>query len=213
MTIKVPGSRPAVVTIDLHRGHLDPAIATMPLASEDAARVVESTRRFLNGVHEAGVAVSHVVTRYRDPSEALSNPFWATLADTDASRSSVRRHQVEPTAGNELMPGLYDPRQPSRRPATLQRWSCPTASIDGWSRAARSGADAGAPCIRVGVGQQRGADSGRPLTHNGPPQKGRAVCGPSAVTRRRSRPPRTAAGTAQRFPPVIHPSRSPSPLR
>ena len=109
MVTAIPGSRPAVVTIDLHRGHLDPAIATMPLQADAAARIVENNRRFLDDARAAGLPVVHVVTRYRDSSEALSNPFWATLADTDASRRSVRRHQIEPTAGTELMPGLYVP--------------------------------------------------------------------------------------------------------
>jgi len=37
---------PAVVAIDLHRGHLDPAIATMALAADLAERVVAANARF-----------------------------------------------------------------------------------------------------------------------------------------------------------------------
>jgi hypothetical protein len=37
---------PAVVAIDLHRGHLDPAVATMPLAADRAERVVAANARF-----------------------------------------------------------------------------------------------------------------------------------------------------------------------
>ena len=33
----IPYGRTAVVTIDLHRGHLDPDVATMPLPAEVAA--------------------------------------------------------------------------------------------------------------------------------------------------------------------------------
>ena len=109
MALTIPGSRPAVVTIDLHRGHLDPAVATMPLDAAAAARVVENNRRFLSRARAAHIPVVHVVTRYRSAAEALANPFWASLAGTDASRSTVEVHQIEPTAGTELMPGLHDP--------------------------------------------------------------------------------------------------------
>lgn len=109
MTVHVPGSRPAVVTIDLHRGHLDPSVATMPLPDDAAARIVDNNRRFLADARAAGLPVIHVVTRYRGPQEAIANPFWASLARTDASRSTVEEHQMEPTVGTELMPGLHDP--------------------------------------------------------------------------------------------------------
>ena len=105
----VPGTRPAVVTIDLHRGHLDPAVATMALPAEAAQRVVENNVRFLDGARAAGLPVIHVVTRYRSAAEATSNPFWASVAGTDASRGSVESHQIEPTVGTELMPGIFDP--------------------------------------------------------------------------------------------------------
>ena len=34
----------AIVTIDMHRGHLDPAVATMPASTEDAERVIKNSR-------------------------------------------------------------------------------------------------------------------------------------------------------------------------
>ncbi len=104
MATIVPGSRPAVVTIDVHRGHLDPTVANMPLAAGAAARVIENSLRFLPRARAAGLPVINVVTRYRNPAEAVANPFWASLARTDASRSSVEVHQVEPTVGTALVP-------------------------------------------------------------------------------------------------------------
>ena len=37
---------PGVIGIDLHRGHLDPAVATMPLEAKRAATLVEANRIF-----------------------------------------------------------------------------------------------------------------------------------------------------------------------
>ncbi len=34
--------RTAIVTVDMHRGHLDPAVATMPAKPEDCRRVIAS---------------------------------------------------------------------------------------------------------------------------------------------------------------------------
>lgn len=101
--------RPAAVGIDLHRGHLDPAVATMALRPERAAAVVEANRRFFDGCRSAGIPIVHVVTKYRDADEIRSNPFWRTRADDPiASRKNVERHNIEGMPGCEIMPGLYD---------------------------------------------------------------------------------------------------------
>jgi hypothetical protein len=50
---------PAVVAIDLHRGHLDPAVATMPLAADRAERVVAANARFFRDCRTAGIPIMH----------------------------------------------------------------------------------------------------------------------------------------------------------
>lgn len=109
MPTSFPGSRPAVVTIDLHRGHLDPTVATMPLEPEAAGRIVDNNRLFLEGARRQGLPVIHLLTRYRTADEALANPFWASRVGTSDSRASSAVHQVEPSDGIELMPGIHDP--------------------------------------------------------------------------------------------------------
>jgi biuret amidohydrolase len=102
---------PAVVGIDLHRGHLDPAVATMPLEAKRAATLVEANRKFFSAARLAGIPVVHLVTKYRDVTEIRSNPFWRTRADDPkASRKNVERHNLAGLPGTEIMPGLYDPR-------------------------------------------------------------------------------------------------------
>ncbi len=46
MDIGVDRIAPAVIGIDLHRGHLDPNVATMPREASRAAAVVEANQRF-----------------------------------------------------------------------------------------------------------------------------------------------------------------------
>ena len=104
----IPYGRTAVVTIDLHRGHLDPDVATMPLPAEVAARVTKANADFLAEVRRREVPVVHVVTSYRAVEEIASNPWWTAVADTDASRANVLRHQLPGSRGLELMPDVYD---------------------------------------------------------------------------------------------------------
>jgi nicotinamidase-related amidase len=101
-------TRTAVVTIDLHRGHLDPAVATMPLPAASSARVVSCVERLLTGARAHHLPVIHVVTSYHAEEEISSNPWWAAVAGTDASRSAVLRHQLPGSPGLEVMPTLLD---------------------------------------------------------------------------------------------------------
>ena len=100
--------RVAVVTIDLHRGHLDPAVATMPLPAEVAARVVAANVELLAAARERQLPVVHVVTSYHAVEEIAANPWWTAVADTDATRSAVLRHQLPGSPGLELVPEVLD---------------------------------------------------------------------------------------------------------
>lgn len=98
--------RPAVLTIDLHRGHLDPAIATLPLPADRAARVVRANVDFLAKARSLGVPVVHMVTRYRTNEEIFSNPFWKGIAGSSASRGAMANHNLDGRPGTGLMPGV-----------------------------------------------------------------------------------------------------------
>jgi nicotinamidase-related amidase len=109
MDFGIDSISPAVIAIDLHRGHMDPAVATLPLPAERAAAVVESNRIFFDGCRAAGIPVIHLVTQYRDVEEIRSNPFWRTRADNPAvSRRNIERHNLAGMPGCEIMPALYD---------------------------------------------------------------------------------------------------------
>jgi nicotinamidase-related amidase len=100
-------TRPVVVTVDLHRGHLDPAVATLPLPADASAALVERAVPILDRYRELGVPVIHVVTSYRDRDEIVSNPFWRFHAGRPGSpRSAVADHNLDWLPGLELMPGI-----------------------------------------------------------------------------------------------------------
>ncbi len=118
-------ARPAVVTIDLHRGHLDPdpAVATLPLPVERSAPLVERAVALLDEYRALGVPVVHVITSYRDESEILSNPYWRFQAGRpDSARQRIAEHNIEGLPGLELMPGIG--RDGDIVIATKKRYDC-----------------------------------------------------------------------------------------
>jgi len=108
----------AIVTIDMHRGHLDPSIATMPAKPEDARRVIANAEAVLAIARAAGVPVIHVILVYRKiaglGSEGMVNPFWRALHEiTDAEnrltpgrKSTVNDHNLMGEPTTEIIPSL-----------------------------------------------------------------------------------------------------------
>lgn len=110
MNFGVDKVRAAVVGIDLHRGHLDMAVATMPATPEIAERVVAANRRLFDWARGQGLPVIHCITQYRDADEIRLNAFWRTRAeDPNNPRKNVMRHNLIGMPGGEVMPGLQQP--------------------------------------------------------------------------------------------------------
>jgi len=100
----------ALIAIDMHRGHLDPAVATLPLPAERCPGVIARARALFTGLRAIGVPIVHVVTVFRDPQETLANPFWGAIVDDpDKKRSGNKRHNVVGMPGTEIIPDLLDP--------------------------------------------------------------------------------------------------------
>ncbi|GAB3647226.1 cysteine hydrolase family protein [Ramlibacter alkalitolerans] len=111
MNFGVDKVRAAVVGIDLHRGHLDIAVATMPASPEVARRVVAANRALFDWARTQAIPVIHCITQYRDGEEIRLNAFWRTRAeDPDNPRRNVMRHNLIGMPGGEVMPGLQDAR-------------------------------------------------------------------------------------------------------
>jgi len=102
--------RTALVAIDMHRGHLDPAVATLPLPAERCPGVIARAGALFSRLRAIGVPIVHVVTIVRDTEETLANPFWSAIADDKTKkRSGNRRHNVVGMPGTEIIPDLLAP--------------------------------------------------------------------------------------------------------
>jgi biuret amidohydrolase len=109
----------ALVTIDMHRGHLDMDVATMPARPEDASRVIRNARAALDFARAREIPVIHVILVYRKirniGSEGMLSPYWkamhAAQAETDrltpGRKSTVREHNVEGSPGTQIIPELH----------------------------------------------------------------------------------------------------------
>ncbi len=109
--ITLDPTRTAVVAIDMHRGHLDPAVATLPLPAERCGPVIKRAAALFADVRGAGVPIVHVVTEYRDSAEIAANPFWkAAHDDPTKARKGILRHNLAGGPGTEIMDELRDAR-------------------------------------------------------------------------------------------------------
>ena len=107
MDLGVDTPKVAIVAIDLHRGHLDMAVATMPTAPEVATRIIAANDRLFRWARSVGIPVIHLVTGYRDVTEIRANPFWRMRADdTAATRRNVLRHNLKSGPGCTVIPPL-----------------------------------------------------------------------------------------------------------
>ena len=109
--LRLDPGRTAVVAIDMHRGHLDPAVATLPLAPERCQPVIKRAASLFTDLRARGLPIIHVVTEYRDVAEIAANPFWKAAHDDPAkARRGILKHNLIGSPGTEIMPELHDPR-------------------------------------------------------------------------------------------------------
>jgi nicotinamidase-related amidase len=111
MKIGVDIVRPAVLAIDMHRGHLDLSVATMPVRTQaQSDAIVAAAKRFYAWARSRAIPVVHLVTTYRDASEIRGNPYWRMRADDPgATRKHAMRHNLAGSPGTQIMPGLCEP--------------------------------------------------------------------------------------------------------
>lgn len=109
--LTVDPRRTAVLAVDVHRGHLDPEIGTMPVAAADAGRVRAAVARLLTAARAAHVPVVYILLTYRRTTppglESMGNPFWraveaASESLTPGRPSTIRLHNQEGAPQTEV---------------------------------------------------------------------------------------------------------------
>ncbi len=115
----------AVISVDMHRGHLDPEVATLPLLPpEKCERVIKNTERFFNRIREKGIPIIHVVGMYRDSDEILSNPHWNERnSEPGGARKGISNHNIIGSPGTQIIPQLYK-KEEDYVANTKKRYSC-----------------------------------------------------------------------------------------
>jgi biuret amidohydrolase len=103
----MPLERPVVVSVDMHRVHLDPAVAALPLPAERSRALIARAAPIYASLRAAGVPIVQVVTIYRTPHESESNPFWG--GKRSASRARSHEHNLAGSAGTQVVPELWAP--------------------------------------------------------------------------------------------------------
>jgi nicotinamidase-related amidase len=112
--LDIDPARTAVLAIDTHRGHLDPDVATMPVAAGIAADVVAASARLLAGTRAAGIPTAFLVMHnrvVRGESEYLRNPWWRAVESARQSLtpdlpSTISGHNLPGSPQVEVMPEL-----------------------------------------------------------------------------------------------------------
>jgi nicotinamidase-related amidase len=108
MMIRLDPRRTAVMAIDMHRGHLDPAVATLPLPADRCGPVIARATALFRELRVLGVPIVHVVTKNRDAGEIAANPFWKAIHDDPGNvRKGVLRHNLAGSRGTEIIPDLW----------------------------------------------------------------------------------------------------------
>ena len=104
-----------VIAVDMHRGHLDPEVATQPVPPEESRRVIRNTVKLLQIVRKCGIPTIYVVLQFRSKpkpgAEQLSNPFWASIdrvkeSLTPGRKSTIRDHNLVGSVQVQIIPEI-----------------------------------------------------------------------------------------------------------
>jgi biuret amidohydrolase len=109
--LRIDPARTAVVTIDMHRGHLGGEDATMPVKPEIVDRILGPAEKFLRFTRDQGMSVIHVILTWRPEEACRFNPRVDAGRMTLSHQTPSTRALAEGTLHNlvgsiqcELMP-------------------------------------------------------------------------------------------------------------
>ena len=111
--LHIDPKKTAIVTVDMHRGHLDPVEATLPAPVEESKRVCRNAHNLLTFARAQGIPVIHVIAVFRELEVDKINPRIAAgrvvlskvALKTEAQRRGVL-HNIKGSIQTELMPEI-----------------------------------------------------------------------------------------------------------
>jgi biuret amidohydrolase len=111
--LQIDPKKTAVVTVDMHRGHLDPVEATLPAPFEESKRVCRNSLDLLTFARAQGIPVVHVIAVFRKEEVNKINPRIAAAQvvlsrgapKTEAQRRGVP-HNLVGSIQTQLMPEI-----------------------------------------------------------------------------------------------------------
>ena len=104
-----------ILAVDMHRGHLDPAVATKPVDPALAQKVVTNTVVLLALTREFGINIIHVIVEQRHipgiGREGFANPRiravrQARLSLGGGDKEDMNNHNLEGSVQTEIVPEL-----------------------------------------------------------------------------------------------------------
>ncbi|MCS7115754.1 MAG: cysteine hydrolase [Nitrososphaerota archaeon] len=111
--LSINPKRTAIIAIDMHRGHLDPEVATMHVPVDESRKVLENSKKLFALARKYGVPIIHVILQIRQISDHLTeasiNPFWNAVETvketlTPHKRSVIFKHNIVGSVQTEIMP-------------------------------------------------------------------------------------------------------------
>ncbi len=103
----------AIVTVDMHRGHLDPKLATMPCSRATQTSVIAAGARVLTAARSCGIPVCHVTLGWR-PDEfgryiLLRGPVLISEnVESTPEYEAGTRHNIFGSPQIDVIPELLD---------------------------------------------------------------------------------------------------------
>lgn len=111
--LQIDPRKTAIVTIDMHRGHLDPVQATLPAPPEESRRICQNAHDLLTFARAHGIPVIHVIAVFRPSEVNKINPrieAGRVVLSKGAPKSEAQRrgtlHNLQGSIQTELMPEI-----------------------------------------------------------------------------------------------------------
>ena len=119
--LKMDASKTAIVAVDMHRGHLDPSVATLPVPPQECKRVILHAKNLFDFARSRNIPIIHVIiTQRKIPgigAETMKVKFWKALQEiadeenrfTPGRKSTGADHNLEGSPGAQVVPDLLGP--------------------------------------------------------------------------------------------------------